>query len=74
MDVYKDGGLVDRVAVDKRSWHVLGRDGAKADLVLAHPSLSRAHAAIGQDADGNVHVSCAQSSFSLCCTFCCAAA
>lgn len=38
------------VAVD-RAWLVIGR-GRSADLVLAESTISRAHAAVGHDADG----------------------
>ena len=38
------------VAVD-REWLVIGR-GRSADLVIAEPTISRAHAAVGHGADG----------------------
>jgi pSer/pThr/pTyr-binding forkhead associated (FHA) protein len=38
------------VPVD-RDWMVIGR-GRSADLVIAEPTISRAHAAIGWDGDG----------------------
>ena len=38
------------VALD-RDWIVIGR-GRSADLVIAEPTISRAHAAIGHDAQG----------------------
>ena len=34
-----------------REWLVIGR-GCSADLVIAEPTISRAHAAVGFDADG----------------------
>lgn len=34
-----------------REWMVIGR-GRSADLVIAEPTISRAHAAIGYDAEG----------------------
>ena len=38
------------VSVD-RDWLVIGR-GRSADLILAEPTISRAHAAVGYDAEG----------------------
>ncbi len=38
------------VCVD-RDWLVIGR-GRSADLILAEPTISRAHAAVGYDAEG----------------------
>jgi len=38
------------VPVD-REWMVIGR-GRSADLVIAEPTISRSHAAVGYDADG----------------------
>lgn len=46
------GGFFDGLEVSlDREWFVIGR-GREADLILAEPTISRTHAAIGFDRDG----------------------
>ena len=53
---FKDGAMVEEVPASVLPCHVLGRSSDMADITMAHESISRQHAIIAQDADGNVFV------------------
>jgi hypothetical protein len=57
LNVYKDGGCIETVNASTKPVHVLGRNSDSCDIVLAHESVSRQHAAIAQDEAGAVFVS-----------------
>lgn len=55
---YKDGSVVDTVVVSDALSFSLGRNSDMVDYVLLHESVSRYHAVIAQDREGNVCVRC----------------
>ena len=53
---YKDGAMVEAVDVSSKQAHFLGRNSDMSDVLLAHESISRCHAVIGQDDTGKAWV------------------
>lgn len=54
--VSEAGSVIDSIQLGTRAATVLGRNSAQADLLIAHPSLSRRHAAIVHDSEGRSFV------------------
>lgn len=51
LEVLKEGGLVDKICLEKRR-ALFGRQAILCDYVLDHPSVSRQHAAVVQHKNG----------------------
>nr|XP_043612349.1 protein phosphatase 1 regulatory inhibitor subunit PPP1R8 homolog [Erigeron canadensis] len=55
LDVFKDGQLLDRIPLDKRT-HIFGRQLHSCHFVLDHQSVSRQHAALVPHKNGSLYV------------------
>ena len=55
-EVVKDGVPLEALDLSQRPHYVLGRHSSTADLVLAHPSVSRQHAVIQHRDTGEIYV------------------
>ena len=56
LEVHKDGMQIEALDVGGKGCVVLGRNEDMSDHVLAHPTVSRQHAAILHNADGESFV------------------
>ena len=54
LEVIKDGCVLETVDVSARSHYILGRAPQTADIVVAHPSVSRQHAVLQHSETGEV--------------------
>ena len=56
LEVIREGAVLASKPIDAQPHYVLGREPSSAQVVLLHPSVSRAHAVIQHSAVGEVYV------------------
>ncbi len=55
LEMIKDGVVVEKIEISSRPHFVIGRHPSTADIVVAHPSVSRAHAVVQHRDTGEVY-------------------
>ena len=56
LEVVREGVVIETVDISQKPFYVVGRDPSTADIVLPHPSVSRAHAIIQHRESGEVYL------------------
>lgn len=56
LEVIKDGAVVEKLAINEKPFYLLGRQPDAVDIILAHESISRVHAALQFDERGQLYV------------------